>query len=343
MEETYYGPTTQLPGQLSTIAPRIDWVYDFIFWVSVVFFFAIVVALVYFMWRYRRRPGVKAQPTGHHNVLELAWTFGPVPLLILMFHWGFQAYLAGAMAPDDSYNVRVRARQWAWQFEHPNGTTEDNVLHVPAGRPVRLIMSSSDVLHSFFVPEFRVKRDLVPGMFTSIWFEAVERPDLPLEDGARSVDPRREWYRAQVLCAEYCGAGGAWGDNGGHATMYAQVVVQHPQDFDEWLAHPPPPMCGDHPCTPPEWGQQLFASKGCAACHQTAEGGPQLAGPSFPHLFGRQEHLTGGETITVDAAYLERSVRDPRAQIVDGFGPVMPQIPMSDQQLEALIAYLQTL
>jgi cytochrome c oxidase subunit 2 len=345
-------PTTQLPAQLSVLAPEIDWVYDFIFWVSLPFFFGITGVLCYFMWKYRRRPGVKAEPTGHHNALELFWTFAPLILLVLMFQGGSHRYRGGAGAPDDSYNVRVRARQWAWQFEHPNGATEDNELHVPAGRPVRLIMSSSDVLHSFFVPDFRVKRDLVPGMFTSIWFQAIPRDDVqavddtgaPIDAGDLEVpDNRRVWYRVQVFCTEYCGAGGSWDDNSGHATMYAAVRVMHPRDFDAWVANPPPPMCGDHPCTPVEWGEMLFSQKGCTACHQRLEGGPQLAGPSFHGLFGRQERLTDGNTITVDEAYVRSSILEPRAQLVEGYQPVMPNIPMSEQQMDALVVYLQSL
>ncbi len=338
--------TWQLPPQLSTLAPEVDWIYDFIFWVSVVAFFGIIVTTVFFMWRYRRRPGVKPEPTGHANTLELFWTFSPLIVLALMFHWGFQSYIASAVAPDDSYNVRVRARQWAWEFEHPNGTTEDNILHVPAGRPVRLVMSSSDVIHSFFIPDFRIKRDVVPGMFTSLWFQAIERSDVIPEGDLSTADANRVWYRTQVFCAEYCGAGGSWGDNAGHATMYAQVLVQRPEDFDEWYRNPPPPTCGEgadaHPCTQVEWGEMLFTTKGCPACHQRQEG-PQLAGPSLHGLFGRQERLTGGGTITIDEAYVRESILEPRAQVVEGFNPVMPSIRFSEQQLDAMIAYLETL
>lgn len=349
MDENEYitHPTMQLPPQLSTSAPAHDWVYDFIFWVSVVSFVGVTAALLYFMWAYRRRPGYKAEPTGHHNALELFWTFSPLIVLVLMFHWGFQAYIAQATAPDDSYNVRVRGRQWAWEFEHPNGITEDNELHVPAGRPVRLIMSSSDVLHSFFVPDYRIKRDVVPGMFTSLWFEAIERTDVTPEGDLSTPDARRIWYRNQVFCTEYCGAGGSWGDNAGHATMYAQILVQRPEDFEEFITNPPPPMCGEgadaHPCTPAEWGELLFSQKGCTACHAREEGAPQLAGPSLHGLFGRQESLVGGETVTIDDAYVRESILEPRAQIVEGYNPVMPNIRFSQQQLDALVTYLQTL
>jgi cytochrome c oxidase subunit II len=356
MDEQYITHSTlQLPAQLSTNAPAVDWVYNFIFWVSVVFFVAIMVAMTYFLVKYRRANGAKSKPPGHANTLELVWTFGPVILLVLMFHWGFQAYISSAVASDDAYNVRVRGRQWAWQFEHPNGATEDNVLHVPAGRQVRLIMSSSDVLHSFYIPEFRMKRDLVPGMFTTIAFTAVNREDqqavnpdtgevlaTTAEQVAAEIDPRRVWYTVQVFCAEYCGAGGGWGDNMGHATMYAKLHVMHPRDFDSWVANPPPPMCGDHECSPSEWGEQLFSSKGCTACHGR-EAGVALAGPNFHGLFGRTETLTDGSQVTVDEAYVRRSILEPRAQIVQNFNPVMPNIPMSEQQLNALVAYLQTL
>lgn len=360
MEEQEYitEPTWQLPPQLSTFAPEIDWVYDFIFWVSVVSFFAIIGAQVWFMFRYRRRPGVKAEPTGHSNVIELAWTFGPVPLLVLMFHWGFQAYMAEAIAPDDSINIRVRARQWAWQFEHYNGTAEDNEVHIPMGRPVRFIISSEDVLHSFFVPEFRIKRDAVPGMFSAIWVEAVPTPyhldahgervemgeSERAEWDAAPVDRTRQWYHAQIFCTEYCGAGGSWDDYGGHARMLATVIVQRQQDWQAWVNDPPPPMDENgEPLTPVAWGEQLFAAKGCTACHQRVAGGPQLAGPSFWGLAGRQEQIQGEGAITADEAYIRHSILEPQAQIVEGFPPVMPSIRMSEQQLDALVAYIQTL
>jgi cytochrome c oxidase subunit II len=336
-------PSLQMPPQLSTIAPSVDWLYYFIFWVSVVFFVGIVGAMTYFMIRYRRREGVKPEPTGHHNALELFWTFSPLIILFMMFHWGFQDFMNSVIAPDDAINIRVRGRQWAWQFEQPNGVLEDNVVHVPAGRPVRLILSSDDVLHSFFVPDFRVKRDAVPGMFSMLWFEAISRPEMDAVGDDAPADPRREGYRSQVYCTEYCGAGGAWGDNGGHATMYAQIIVQRPADYAAWVANPPPPMCGDHECSGREWGEMLFASKGCTACHQVERGGAQLAGPNLYDVFGHEVALEGGTTVTADEAYILNSIREPRSQVVSGFSPIMPQIGMSDQQADALVAYIRSL
>ncbi len=164
--------TLQLPPQLSTLAPTVDWIYYFLYWVSVVFFVGIVGTMVWYVIKYRRRPGHRAEPTGHAPNLELFWTFTPLILLVLLFHWGFQGYMQGAVPPPSARQVRVRGVQWTWTFEHANGVPESGELTVPLGEPVRLVMSSEDVIHSFFVPAFRVKRDVVPGIYTTLWFEA---------------------------------------------------------------------------------------------------------------------------------------------------------------------------
>lgn len=342
-------PSSQLPPALSTWAAGVDDIFYFIFWTSVVFFVGIVGAMVYFMWRYRRRPGVKAEPVGHHNALELFWTFSPLILLFYMFHWGYTHYLEGVVAPDDAINIRVRGRQWAWSFEHANGVSEDNEVHVPAGVPVRFILSSEDVLHSFFIPDFRVKRDAVPGMFTSLWFNALERPDIDLGDTS-SPDGTREWYRTQVYCAEYCGASGSWETNSGHATMYAEIAVQRRADYEAFLGMVRPIPCPDGEgvvptdCTPAEGGERLFTTKGCTACHQRDSAAANLAGPNFyGPLWGRSESLTDGSTVTVDDQYVRDSILHPRARVVSGYEPVMPSIRMSEPELDALVAYLQTL
>ncbi|GAB4198016.1 MAG: cytochrome c oxidase subunit II [Sandaracinaceae bacterium] len=337
-------PSLQLPAQLSTFAPETDWVFYFIFWTSVVFFVGIVGTMLVFLVQYRRRSGVKAEPSGHHNGLELFWTFSPLVLLFLMFYWGWTGFMEMAEAPDDALNIRVRGRQWAWTFEHPNGLVEDNVVHVPVGRPVRLVMSSDDVIHSFFVPDFRVKRDLVPGMFSTLWFEAVERDPGAVPEDA-DVDADRILYTSQVYCTEYCGAGGAWGPNGGHATMYAMIHVQREQDYQEFLRRGPRLPCPNDAdeCAPAESGQLLFASKGCTACHQVQAGGPQLAGPTLAGLWGDAQPLADGSSVTVDEAYVRSSILEPRAQIAAGFSPVMPQIQVSDAELNALVAYIQSL
>ncbi|MEM1417003.1 MAG: cytochrome c oxidase subunit II, partial [Myxococcota bacterium] len=164
--------TIQLPPQLSTIAPEVDAMYYAIYWISVAFAVAIFVAMGYFLVKYKREPGRKAVPTGHNTFIEVFWTFTPVLLLLWLFIEGFNGYVKMSVAPEDSVEVRVRGMQWNWEFEHAGGVIDDlNKMKVPVDTPVKLIMSSSDVLHSFFVPGFRVKRDVVPGMYTTLWFE----------------------------------------------------------------------------------------------------------------------------------------------------------------------------
>lgn len=332
--QTQTTPSFQLPAQLSTIAPEIDWIYDFIFYVSLVFFVGIVGAMVYFMVKYRRRPGVKAEPTGHHNTLELFWTFSPLILLFMMFHWGFQTYIQASVAPDDSLNIRVRASQWIWNFEHPNGVSETGEVHVPAGRPVRMVISSEDVLHSFFVPDFRVKRDAVPGMFTSLWFQAIE------PEGSEP-DANHVLYDSQVFCTEYCGTS--------HSAMLATVHVMREADYDAFLAHGP--QCAGTgeggSCTPPElatWGAGNFQRIGCPTCHSAASGGPSAPGPNLFGIAGTQIELEGGTTVTADSAYLEQSIREPQAQIVHGYtGVQMSHFRLGDTQIASLVAYIESL
>ena len=337
-------PSLQLPAQLSTYAPEVDWLYDFIYVTSIVFFVGIIGAMLAFMVMYRRKPGVKAEPTGHHNVLELFWTFSPLLLLFVMFHYGFTTWINMAEAPDDAINIRVRGRQWAWEFEHPNGMVEDNQLHVPVGRPVRLVMSSSDVLHSFYVPDFRIKRDLVPGMFSTLWFQAVERdPGTASDDAADDAD--RVLYSSQVYCAEYCGANGNWGTNAGHATMYAVIHVQRESDYNALMARGPVLPCpnGAATCSAEESGQLLFASKTCVSCHGQAAGAAAVAAPNLWDVFGHEQPLADGTTVTIDEAYLRQSILEPRSQVAQGYNPVMPQIRLSATELDALVAYIRSL
>jgi len=172
-------PTVQLPGQWSTVAPHVDWVFYFIYWMSVILFVGIIGTALYFVWKYQRKPGVQAEPTGHNLPLEVGWTVAPVIFLVLLFHWGFQGYVQMTVPPANAMEIRVRARKWSWDFEYPNGAHVVNELHAPVGRPVKLIISSEDVLHSFFVPAFRVKRDAVPGMYGTMWFQATTTGNTP--------------------------------------------------------------------------------------------------------------------------------------------------------------------
>ncbi|MFK7988672.1 MAG: cytochrome c oxidase subunit II [Sandaracinaceae bacterium] len=316
-----YDATIQLPEGASTLAPYVDALYYEIFWISVIFFVAIVGAMVWFGWQFRRRKGVTSKPPGHHTAMELFWTFSPLILLAYMFHQGFDSYMMMTIPPETSINIRVRAYKWRWEFEQPNGMIEGE-LRVPVHQPVRMIMASSPtgprpedgaVLHSFFVPAFRVKRDIVPGMYTSLWFEAT----------------REGQY--QIYCTEYCGTG--------HSRMLSNVQVMSQEGYDEYLRIGP--QCPEEYEEDWQWGEQLFASNGCVACHNVEESAGAGVGPNLANVAGTMQPIEGGEPVMADAAYIMESIMEPQAQIVSGYtSAAMPAFNLPQTQLDALIAYV---
>lgn len=369
-QETLPESTVQLPPQLSTIAPAVDDMYYLIFWISVVSFILIMGVSAYFLYKYRRSAGAEAKPPGHATVLEIFWTFSPLILLVYLFHAGFQDYVYSAVAPEDSRTVRVRGMQWNWEFEHEGGVVDAmNVLQVPVGEPVRLLMSSSDVLHSFFVPTFRVKRDVVPGMWTQLWFEAThETPEIPCESeadcpeyhhcGGIQGSEETRYCALTVFCAEYCGAApgitrsafydadGA-GRNTNHSTMIADLYVRSVEDYDSFLelGPPPPPNCaaleGDEmmQC----WGESLYQGSGCTACH-AVDGERQQPAPNWGGLWNTERNFADGTSAVADAEYIRASILNPQSQIVDGYTNLnMPPYRFSERQLEAITAYIQSL
>jgi cytochrome c oxidase subunit 2 len=349
MNEPQAPATFQLPEQMSTVSADIDWLYYFIYWLSVVLFVAIVTTMIYWAIKYRERAGHKAEPTGHNLVLEISWTIAPLFILAFLFHKGFQGYMDLAVAPANSIEVRVNAKQWSWEFVYPNGGSSSE-LHVPVHRPVKLIMGSADVLHSFYVPALRVKRDVVPGMFTSAWFEATH---VGHDD---------------IACAEYCG-GRSTGPSGelpyqpsddprnpyppgqatGHWAMHSMLFVETDEDYEKFIK-----SIGDKceefastgkPCPAEiaaEQGGRLYAGKGCLACH-TTNGTPGI-GPSWKGIWGKEESTNVG-TVKVDENYVRESILDPQAKIVTGFGPVMPTFrgQVSDLELDELMQYIKSL
>lgn len=384
--------TYQLPPQLSTLAPDVDWVYYFIYWLSVAFFVVICAVMVWFVIRYRRTAGVRSTPTGHNTPLEIFWTFTPLILLFFLFEWGFDGYMKGLVAPPNAIQMRVRGQQWSWEFEQPNGITEIGELKVPVGRPVKLIMSSNDVLHSFFVPDFRVKRDVIPGMFTTVWFEATHVSGHYEIDGGRPCTTDGEcgrgnecipnavavaegenaarcgtltrcgtgqpecpsgyecheqgycWNPVQVFCTEYCGAPEGSRGNSGHSAMLARVNVMTQSQYDRFMEEGPPmPVeCETAPNPTACWGEQLYTKNGCNACHFT-DGQLQQPAPNWGGIFSRTRTV-GGQTVETTEDYLRESILQPQAKIVDGYtGVVMPPYRMSENQLNAIIAYMRTL
>lgn len=324
----------QLPAQWSTFGPGFDWLFYFLYWMSVVLFVGIIGTAVYFVVKYRRRPGVKAEPTGHNLVMELAWTVAPVVLLVMLFHWGFSGYISLTSPPPDALDIRVRARKWSWDFEYPNGGHSQNDVTVPINRPVRFVMSSEDVIHSMFVPAFRVKRDAVPGMYSTLWFQATHTGDT------------------RFYCAEYCGAAdepvtqadGSTRETG-HFSMGGLVHIVPQSAWAGYLESilRAPSHADGREFTPAEWGEQLYTQQNCNTCHSV--NGTPMTGPTWQHLFGQQVTLTDGTRVLADENFLRRSILEPNAQVVQGFGPIMPsyQGSLTDRQLDAIIAYIRTL
>ena len=303
-----------MPPQGSTTAAGVDWLFGFIFWICAVFFVGIVATMSYFVARYRRRPGVEAVKTAtHSNVLEITWSVIPLLLVIVIFFLGFQVYLDMRTPPANAYEVQVSAQKWSWSFTYPNGYIDPD-LHVPVDRAVRLVMQSEDVIHSFFVPAFRIKMDVVPGRYTKTWF--------------RATDPG-EYV---IFCTEYCGTG--------HSDMLSTVVVHPPGEFENWLDEAANFL---ETLPPDEAGEKLFTARGCPQCH-TVDGSAGI-GPSLSGLYGSSHVLADGASVIVDENYVRESILEPQAKVSAGFEPVMPtyQGRLEDEEITAIIAYMKTL
>lgn len=298
------------PERASTFAQRIDALYFFLLSVAAVFTLLIFALIVYFALKYRR--GRKVDRSLNHErfwALELTWTLIPLGLTMVMFGWGAEVFLAVHEAPDNCLTIDVVGKQWMWKIQHASGRREVNVVHVPRGRPVKLRMISEDVIHSFYVPAFRMKQDLLPGRYTTAWFEATKTGQYDL------------------YCAEYCGTS--------HAQMRGRVVVMEPAEYAEWLR-------GDTGDPPAVAGQKLFEQFRCQTCHA-----PQGNGrcPSLEGIYQKQVALAGGGTVTADDGYLRESILNPTAKIVAGYQPQMPTYSgqIDEQGVLQLIAYLKTL
>ncbi len=299
-----------LPDAASTLAGEVDALFWFVTWTSAIIFAAVIVAKVYFMARYRRKDDTEVpEPVKESKWLEATWIVVPTILVLIVFTWGFDVFVKLNTAPPDSYQITVRGGQWTWEFQYDEGASSFTEMYVPVGRPIKLNMSSSDVLHSFFVPAFRIKHDVIPDRYTSVWFEATKLGEY------------------QIFCTEYCGTE--------HSTMLAKVVVVSEEDFATWLAE----NSTDLP--PAELGQQLFAQ--CAVCHSVD--GSAGIGPSLQGLAGSDRALADGSTVLANDDYLRQSILDPASQVAEGFQPIMPAgyAGMSAKQIDGLIAYIKTL
>ncbi len=294
----------------SNTAGRIDSAFVVVVAACVVLLAIVTVCMVIFLVRYNRKRHPRPERVRESVLLEIVWTVVPTILVVLMFYFGWVDFDYIRNPPKEAATVQVTARQWSWLFTYENGKQSD-LLRVPLGKPVRLVMTSLDVLHSLYIPAFRIKEDCVPGMKTHLWFTASQPGSYDL------------------FCTEYCGTG--------HSHMRAQVIALTPEDFDAWLKTPESTALADV-------GPKLLLSKGCIGCH-TVDGTPKI-GPTFKGLLGRREVvILGGQEkeITVDEAFVRAHILDPRAALVKGYPPVMPQVPVTEEELKTIVAYLETL
>ena len=301
-----------LPPSASTLSDRVDALYLYL--VGITSFFTLLISglLLFFMVRYRRRsPHEIPRPIAGSHRLETIWTIIPFLIAMSFFVWGSRLYFEQSFSPKSAVEVYVVGKQWMWKFQHTTGQREINELHVPLGRKIKLIMTSEDTIHDLFIPAFRVKADVLPGKYTTQWFEATKPGTYHL------------------FCAEYCGMD--------HSAMIGSVVVMEPAEFDNWL------VSSSSQPSPALAGQQLYQTLGCVSCHGAAGKGGR--GPALAGIFGRQVFLKGGGSLKVDEFYIRQSIVDPQATIVDGFGPIMPtfQGQVTEEQLLQIVAFIKSL
>jgi len=308
------GPGFWLPAQSSTIADKVDFVWDVTLWVSVFFFVLITVLMGVFVWKYRGRRGQGTTATHDHNTpLELTWTIIPTLIVVVIFWLGFETYLNMATPPQNAMTIQVTGQKWKWLFTYPNGWVDES-LHVPADTDVALVMTSEDVIHSFYVPSFRVKKDVVPGRYSRLWFNA------------------REPGEYQAFCTEYCGTD--------HSAMLAKVVVHEPGGYEKWLADASNLF---DKYTLPQIGEIYYTKYGCKSCHSLD--GTRVIGPSFQGIWGSEHALADGSRVVVDENYIRESILEPQAKVVAGYDPVMPTFKgrFKDEDVTAMIEYIKTL
>lgn len=299
------------PEQASTFAPDVDHLLYFLLAVSVFFTVGIFTAIFYFAVRYRRRSEQELPHVIHGGMaLEVLWSVIPFGLTMIMFTWGAAIFFRESRPPDDALPIYAVGKQWMWKLQHMEGQREINELHVPLGRSVKLIMTSEDVIHSFFVPAFRTKQDVVPGRYSTTWFK-------PTKAG-----------KYHLFCAEFCGTN--------HSRMIGWVYVMEPQEYQLWLSG------GTSEGSLAENGNKLFQSLACANCHKTDGNGrcPILTG-----LFGKTVQLAGGGTVKADEAYIRESILHPQAKVVAGYEPIMPtfQGQVTEEQVLQLVEYIKSL
>ncbi len=298
-----------LPPQASTVAVEVDALYALL--VAILAFFTLLVVglFLFFGLKYARKSEADRPIQVHPPAwLEIAWSVVPLIICLVLFSWGVELYFKIYTPPKDAITIHVVGKRWMWKVQHMSGARELNELHVPIGIPVRILLTSEDVIHAFSVPAFRIKRDAIPGTMTSVWFNATKTGEYHL------------------FCAEYCGTK--------HSEMGGRVIVMEQDAYQRWLAGPNAGL------PPAVQGAKLFEELNCVSCHRN---GPSQRGPVLEGLYGNPVRLKGGATLVADDDYIRESIVNPTAKLVDGFEPLMPAYltQLSEEQVNALLAYVR--
>ncbi len=299
-----------IPPEASKIAPQMDALLFFEVLVSLIGLTVVILLVTSFCILYSKERHPDAEQIEGSTLLEATWTIIPLGLFLVMFVWGALIYFRVYTPPTNAMNIYVVGKQWMWKAEHPGGQHEINSLHIPTGKPIQLTMISQDVFHSFSIPAFRVKREVIPGRYTTVWFEATAPGTYHL------------------FCTQYCGTN--------HSQMIGDIVVLTPEDYKKWLAGSTSGM------SLAQNGERLFASLSCNACHNTR---PDARGPSLASVYGAKLALSSGGTVTADDAYLREAILNPSQHITQGFAPIMPtyQGQVSEEGVIALVEYIKNL
>jgi cytochrome c oxidase subunit 2 len=297
------------PERASTLAGHVDALYIFLLIVTGMMAVLVFTLVIFFAARFRQRPGIRAEQIEGSTALEITWSAIPLLIFMVIFAWGAVVYFKERTPPADAAEIYVVAKQWMWKLEHAEGQREINELHVPVGRDVKLIMTSQDVIHSFYIPAFRIKQDVLPGRYTVEWFRATKPGTYHL------------------FCAEYCGTQ--------HSGMVGSIVVMEPAQYEAW-------MNGGSTGPLSVTGEKIFAELGCSTCHRSDMQG---RGPNLQGVFGKPVQLEDGRTVTADENYLRECILDPGAKRVKGFQPIMPTFQglVSEEQVNALVAYIKSI
>jgi cytochrome c oxidase subunit 2 len=294
--------------------PAKGWDAHFKLWaiISAIVWLSVTVPMVYFVVKYKRkRPDEEGADIHGNTLLEIAWTVVPLIIIILLGTQSWALYRDYRAVPKNAYEVRIEGYQFAFDITYPEGIKTVNELRIPVGTPIKVILSSRDVIHTYSVPKFRVKEDMIPGRTTYMWFKADEPGEYP------------------AYCSEYCGTA--------HSLMLGKVIAMKKEDFQAWVEQHKAAAAS---MSPEAKGEKLVKDLGCTGCHSLA--GEKMAGTTFKGIFERETALADGAKVKADEAYLKESLTNPKAKVVQGFAPTMPPYMLNEEDMNAVVAYLKT-